>query len=690
MIQVTRVRRDRRPPAGRLRRRTPWWSPSTCGATSAGWSTTWPGPSPRAPPRWPSPTACCPRSPPGGRVASRWPPRAPGVFDSHVGTLALANALVTGARGPPAPQRHRPPRRGRGGLAGGGSAGRGLTRHPRPAEALASLRRTPDHGPRPADPPRPVRDATYAAAHDGGHRGSSDSPRALGHGGDAPTTWPRPPAWRPAGRRQRGRRCGGGRGGAGGHQPAPVRHGRRPVRRSSTGPASRWWRCAPRAGPARAPTPSRPGPRATTRLPLHGDVRAVTVPGCVDGWIELHRRFGRLPVAQVLEAAITYAATGFPVSPLLAATAPGHPRARRRGRLPRSRHGRRAASCPPGTLIRRPGVATALEAIVAQGGPASTAARSARACCAWRRAVQPAATWPATRPSGSSRWRVDVWGHTVHVPPPPSQGYLTLAAAAVAAGLELPDARTTPPGRTCWPRPPGRWARPRQRAARRRRRRRAARRRSRLDAPPRPVDPGRRADVAPLTAGGRHHRVLRGGPRPHGVTLIQSNASGWGAHIVEPETGIFLHDRGIGFRLDPGHPAELAPGRRPPAHPGPRPRHPARRLAAGRAGHAWAATPSPRSCCSCSPGCWPRPVAGPGGARRAAGCWAPGSARRPALPARRRLRFDLWAGDGPGASPSRPTRPEGWDAGLAERGHEVRRAARTPSTTASATPRSSR
>ena len=49
-----------------------------------------------------------------------------------------------------------------------------------------------------------------------------------------------------------------------------------------------------------------------------------------------------------------------------------------------------------------------------------------------------------------------------------------------------------------------------------------------------------------------------------GVSLMQSNAAGWGAHLVVPGTGIFLQNRGIGFSLSPGHPAELAPGRRPP------------------------------------------------------------------------------------------------------------------------------
>jgi len=33
---------------------------------------------------------------------------------------------------------------------------------------------------------------------------------------------------------------------------------------------------------------------------LEGDIRTVTVPGCVDGWLALHARYGRLPLASVL------------------------------------------------------------------------------------------------------------------------------------------------------------------------------------------------------------------------------------------------------------------------------------------------------------------------------------------------------------------------------------------------------
>lgn len=44
----------------------------------------------------------------------------------------------------------------------------------------------------------------------------------------------------------------------------------------------------------------------------------VTVPGCVDGWFELHGRFGKLPMTTILAPAIQYAREGFPVSEVIA------------------------------------------------------------------------------------------------------------------------------------------------------------------------------------------------------------------------------------------------------------------------------------------------------------------------------------------------------------------------------------
>ena len=149
--------------------------------------------------------------------------------------------------------------------------------------------------------------------------------------------------------------------------------------------------------------------------------------------------------------------------------------------------------------------------------------------------------------------------------PPNSQGYLTLAAAGILRGLDLP---TDPSD--------ARWAHLLVEAMRQ-----AAHDRLRvlhdgadgnaLIAPDRLA--ARRAAIradaaaaltdAPIRAGGTMYLCAVDAERM-GVSLIQSNASGWGAHIVEPTTRIFLQDRGIGFSLEAGHPAEYGPRRRPP------------------------------------------------------------------------------------------------------------------------------
>jgi gamma-glutamyltranspeptidase/glutathione hydrolase len=44
----------------------------------------------------------------------------------------------------------------------------------------------------------------------------------------------------------------------------------------------------------------------------------VTVPGCVDGWFELHKKFGYLDMEKVLQPAIRYAREGFPLTEVIA------------------------------------------------------------------------------------------------------------------------------------------------------------------------------------------------------------------------------------------------------------------------------------------------------------------------------------------------------------------------------------
>ena len=44
----------------------------------------------------------------------------------------------------------------------------------------------------------------------------------------------------------------------------------------------------------------------------------ISVPGAVDGWFELHKKFGKLPMKQILAPAISYGEKGFPVTELIA------------------------------------------------------------------------------------------------------------------------------------------------------------------------------------------------------------------------------------------------------------------------------------------------------------------------------------------------------------------------------------
>lgn len=57
--------------------------------------------------------------------------------------------------------------------------------------------------------------------------------------------------------------------------------------------------------------------RGLSKVPQVGPL-SVSVPGCVDGWIALHEKFGRLPLGDLLAPAIDYARRGFPVTEVIA------------------------------------------------------------------------------------------------------------------------------------------------------------------------------------------------------------------------------------------------------------------------------------------------------------------------------------------------------------------------------------
>jgi gamma-glutamyltranspeptidase / glutathione hydrolase len=292
-------------------------------------------------------------------------------------------------------------------------------------------------------------------------------------------------------------------------------------------------------------------------MPFRHDARTVTVPGCVDGWCALHERFGRIPLADVLAPAIAMADRGFPASPLLVGSlAMVDERAREQ------LHELASQARRPGNRVRRPGVAAALRAIAAGGRDAYYLGDFGEGLLRLGAGVYERADLMTPGSSWVTPLAAPGFGQVLHTIPPGSQGYLLLGAAGLADGLDLPadtdDAM---------------WAHLLVEAAK-------AAGRDRPDVLSDRADgdallaaiAARFGEISPNRAApiGRSHQL---GDTTYlctvdddrmGVSLIQSNASGFGSWLVEPTTGINLHNRGLGFSLEHGHPAELAAGRRPP------------------------------------------------------------------------------------------------------------------------------
>jgi gamma-glutamyltranspeptidase/glutathione hydrolase len=306
-----------------------------------------------------------------------------------------------------------------------------------------------------------------------------------------------------------------------------------------------------------------------TVMPIRGDVRSVPVPGALDGWLALHGRFGRLPLGVVLAPAIDLAVDGFAASLLLSLAThlvcdvagaeqlcPGRP-------------------LQQGDRVRLPGVARALEAVASDGRDGFYRGEFGQALLRLGRGVFTADDLASDQADWCEPLRLRVWDHDLWTVPPPSQGYLTLASSWIAERTGLgPD--TSDP----------RWPHLVVEASRAAGHDRptvlfdgasgtALLAERRLEAAASRIDPDRAypPDVDRPPGAGSAAERLGDGDTTHicaidaeglGVSLTQSNALDFGSHLVAGSTGIFLHNRGLGFSLVPGHPAEIGPGRRPP------------------------------------------------------------------------------------------------------------------------------
>jgi len=306
-------------------------------------------------------------------------------------------------------------------------------------------------------------------------------------------------------------------------------------------------------------------------MPVRGDFRTVPVPGAVDGWLALHARFGRLPLADVFSPAVELAQEGFVASLMLSlashlvAQVPGAQELCPNGPLPLEAH------------VRLPSMARTLRSIVDDGRDGFYGGEFGRNLVDLGQGVFDKDDLAHDLAQWCTPSRLRVWGHDLWTVPAPSQGYLTLASSKIAEQVGLGSDPSDP----LWAhliveasraaghdRPAvlydgadGQFLLNEERLA-------AAAARIRTDrAAPSDVTRGAAADPSadiPRVGDGDTTHLCAVDGDGLGVSLTQSNALDFGSHLVAGSTGIFLHNRGVGFSLVPGHPAELAPRTRPP------------------------------------------------------------------------------------------------------------------------------
>jgi gamma-glutamyltranspeptidase / glutathione hydrolase len=309
-------------------------------------------------------------------------------------------------------------------------------------------------------------------------------------------------------------------------------------------------------------------------MPQKG-IYSVTVPGCVRGWEELHKKFGRLPWAELFKPAIYYARNGFPVTEFISAYWKSA-----QEKLEKDPNARRVflikgATPQVGQVFSNPEYARALELVAQEGADAFYKGEIAKAILKTSDrlgGVMSAedladfqAEWVAPI---STTYR----GWTVYELPPNGQGMAALEMLNIMERFPLGQFGFMSPenwhvrmeaqklayadlrrynGDPRFAKIPvatlisKKWAEERARTI--------DMHRAHCDVAPGDVSRFH-GDTIYLTVVDREGNI---------VSLIQSLYDGFGSGVVVDDFGITLQDRGALFLLDPSHPDALAPHKRP-------------------------------------------------------------------------------------------------------------------------------
>jgi gamma-glutamyltranspeptidase/glutathione hydrolase len=315
--------------------------------------------------------------------------------------------------------------------------------------------------------------------------------------------------------------------------------------------------------------------RGLSAIPGSGPL-SWSVPGCVDGWEQLVRRFGTGSLGELLEPAVDYAQRGFPVSEIIGAQWVGAEDALRKrcgsakiylrdGRAPR-----------PGEVFRNPALARTYRVVAKEGADGFYRGSVARRLVAYSRSVGGFFSL-ADLAEHRSEWveplSVTYRGREIWELPPNCQGIAVLQMLRILEGFDLAtlghntaeylhllieakkivfEDRARYCADPAFARIPIAELLSDERAKAHRA----------LINPDRAMRLPLR-ELPPIGAEDETVYLCAVDRERNAISLIQSNYAGFGSFEVPPELGFCIQNRGCSFSLNPQHANVFAPRKRP-------------------------------------------------------------------------------------------------------------------------------
>lgn len=307
-------------------------------------------------------------------------------------------------------------------------------------------------------------------------------------------------------------------------------------------------------------------------IPLHGPL-PVSVPGCVDGWFVLNKRFGKLPMETILEPAIHYARNGFPLTEVIGLAMQRNVRALLKYPGIEQTYMPDGEMPAPGKVFKNPFLANTLEKIAEGGRDVFYKGEIAKTIATYMKKQGGFLSYEDLA-SHHSEWvdpvSVNYRGYDVWELPPNGQGISALQMLNILEGYNLTEMgfgsaeymhlfieakklayedRAKYYADPSFNNIPVEWLISKDYASKRREL----------------IDPQHSSATYPSGVPDHGETVYLCAADHYGnmISLIQSNYLGMGSGMCPDELGFVLQDRGALFTLEQGHFNVFEPGKRP-------------------------------------------------------------------------------------------------------------------------------